>query len=188
MFSSDQINKIGKEISNKVEGKTLFDDFSRGRYSTDASVYQIKPIGVVLPRDTNDVLNVMEYSQQNSIPLLARGGGSSQCGQTVGESIVLDYSRHQNKILDLNVEEKSIWVEPGVVLDHLNAYLKPHGLWFPVDVSTSSRATIGGMSANNSCGSRSLYYGNMVHNVLAIETILDDGSIHTFDEIQKIIW
>ncbi|MDC0356510.1 FAD-binding oxidoreductase [Candidatus Pelagibacter sp.] len=185
MFSSDQINKIGKEISNKVEGKTLFDDFSRGRYSTDASVYQIKPIGVVLPRDTKDVLNVMEYSQQNSIPLLARGGGSSQCGQTVGESIVLDYSRHQNKILDLNIEEKSIWVEPGVVLDHLNAYLKPHGLWFPVDVSTSSRATIGGMSANNSCGSRSLYYGNMVHNVLAIETILDDGSIHTFDEIQK---
>ena len=185
MFSSDQINKIGKEISSKVEGKTLFDNFSRGRYSTDASVYQIKPIGVVLPRDTNDVLNVMEYSQQNSIPLLARGGGSSQCGQTVGESIVLDYSRHQNKILDLNVEEKSIWVEPGVVLDHLNAYLKPHGLWFPVDVSTSSRATIGGMSANNSCGSRSLYYGNMVHNVLAIETILDDGSIHTFDEIQK---
>ncbi|MBD1136069.1 FAD-binding oxidoreductase [Pelagibacterales bacterium SAG-MED49] len=185
MFSSEQINKIGKEISNKVEGKTLFDDFSRGRYSTDASVYQIKPIGVVLPGDTNDVLNVMEYSQQNSIPLLARGGGSSQCGQTVGECIVLDYSRHQNKILDLNVEEKSIWVEPGVVLDQLNAYLKPHGLWFPVDVSTSSRATIGGMSANNSCGSRSLYYGNMVHNVLAIETILDDGSIHTFDEIQK---
>jgi len=185
MFSSDQINKISKEISNKVEGKTLFDDFSRGRYSTDASVYQIKPIGVVLPKDTNDVLNVMEYSQQNSIPLLARGGGSSQCGQTVGESIVLDYSRHQNKILDLDVEEKSIWVEPGVVLDHLNAYLKPYGLWFPVDVSTSSRATIGGMSANNSCGSRSLYYGNMVHNVLAIETILDDGSIYTFDEIQK---
>jgi len=127
----------------------------------------------------------MEYSQKNSIPLLARGGGSSQCGQTVGESLVLDYSRHQNKILDLNIEEKSVWVEPGVVLDHLNAYLKPYGLWFPVDVSTSSRATIGGMSANNSCGSRSLYYGNMVHNVLAIETILDDGSIHTFDEIQK---
>ena len=184
-LSAGQIQKIGKEISNKVEGKTLFDEFSRGRYSTDASVYQIKPIGVVLPRDTNDVLNVMEYSQQNSIPLLARGGGSSQCGQTVGESIVLDYSRHQNKILELDLEEKSIWVEPGVVLDHLNAYLRPYGLWFPVDVSTSSRATIGGMSANNSCGSRSLYYGNMVHNVLAIETILDDGSIHTFDEIQK---
>jgi len=185
MFSSDQILRIGKEISDKVQGKTLFDEFSRGRYSTDASVYQIKPIGVVLPKDSNDVLSIMEYSQKNSIPLLARGGGSSQCGQTVGESIVLDYSKHQNKILDFNLEEKSVWVEPGVVLDHLNAYLKPYGLWFPVDVSTSSRATIGGMSANNSCGSRSLYYGNMVHNVLAIETILDDGSIHTFDQIKR---
>ena len=80
---------------------------------------------MVLPKDTNDVLNVMEYSQKNSIPLLARGGGSSQCGQTVGESLILDYSRHQNKILDLNIEEKSVWVEPGVVLDHLNAYLNP---------------------------------------------------------------
>ena len=101
MFSPDQILKISKDIGSKVQGKTLFDEFSRGRYSTDASVYQIKPIGVVLPKDTNDVLNVMEYSQKNSIPLLARGGGSSQCGQTVGESLVLDYSRHQNKILDL---------------------------------------------------------------------------------------
>ena len=184
-FSSEQIKKISKEISSKVSGKTLFDEFSRGRYSTDASVYQIKPLGVILPKDTNDVLNIMDYSQRNSIPLLARGGGSSQCGQTVGESVVLDYSKHQNKILELNVKDKYVWVEPGVVLDHLNEYLKPYGLWFPVDVSTSSRATIGGMSANNSCGSRSLYYGNMVHNVLAIEAILDDGSIFTFDQIEK---
>ncbi len=184
-FNSAQIQKIGKEIRSKVDGKTLFDEFSRGRYSTDASVYQIKPLGVVLPKDTNDVLNLMEYSQKNSVPLLARGGGSSQCGQTVGESVVLDYSKHQNKILELNVEEKYVWVQPGVVLDHLNDYLKPHGLWFPVDVSTSSRATIGGMSANNSCGSRSLYYGNMVHNVLAIEAILDDGSIFQFDQINR---
>ena len=102
-FNSEQIQKIGKEISNKVEGKTLFDEFSRGRYSTDASVYQIKPLGVVLPKDTNDVLNIMDYSQRNSIPLLARGGGSSQCGQTVGESIVLDYSKHQNKILEIKI-------------------------------------------------------------------------------------
>ena len=147
-------------IKMVINNKTLFDEFSRGRYSTAASVYQIKPLGVVLPKDTNDVLNLMEYSQKNSIPLLARGGGSSQCGQTVGESVVLDYSKHQNKILELNVEEKYVWVQPGVVLDHLNSFLRPYGLWFPVDVSTSSRATIGGMSANNSCGSRSLYYGN----------------------------
>ena len=184
-INENQIQKIAKEIQGQVKGKVLFDEFSRGRYSTDSSLYQIKPVGAVLPVDTNDVLQIMEYSQKHHIPLLARGGGSSQCGQTVGESIVLDYSKHQNKILDFNKEEKTVWVEPGIVLDQLNAYLKPHGLWYPVDVSTSSRATIGGMTGNNSCGSRSLYYGNMVNNVLAVEAILDDGTIHTFEDINK---
>ena len=176
---------LSNDLKKKIKGKVLFDEFSRGRYSTDASLYQIKPIGVVLPKDQFDVLNIIEYSQKNSIPLLARGGGSSQCGQTVGECIVLDYSKYQNKILEFNAKEKFVWVEPGIVLDQLNEYLKPHGLWFPVDVSTSSRATIGGMTGNNSCGSRSLYYGNMVNNVLAVESILDDGSIHTFENIDK---
>ena len=180
-----QSGKVAKEIQALVQGKVLFDDFSRGRYSTDSSLYQITPVGVVVPKDTNDVLELMNYSQKNNIPLLARGGGSSQCGQTVGDCIVLDYSKYQNKILDLNVAEKTVWVEPGIVLDQLNAHLKQYGLWFPVDVSTSSRATIGGMTANNSCGSRSLYYGNMVNNVLAVEAILDDGTIHTFDDIDK---
>ena len=184
-INENQIQKIAKEIQGQVKGKVLFDEFSRGRYSTDSSLYQIKPVGAVLPVDTNDVLQIMEYSQKHHIPLLARGGGSSQCGQTVGESIVLDYSKHQNKILDFNKEEKTVWVEPGIVLDQLNAYLKPYGLWYPVDVSTSSRATIGGMTGNNSCGSRSLYYGNMVNNVLAVEAILDDGTIHTFEDINK---
>ncbi len=184
-MNQNQIEKIAKEIQGRVRGTVLFDDFSRGRYSTDSSLYQITPVGVVVPKDTNDVLELMNYSQKNNIPLLARGGGSSQCGQTVGDCIVLDYSKHQNKILDLNVAEKTVWVEPGIVLDQLNAYLKQYGLWFPVDVSTSSRATIGGMTANNSCGSRSLYYGNMVNNVLAVEAILDDGTIHTFDDIDK---
>ena len=184
-INENQIQKIAKEIQGQVKGKVLFDEFSRGRYSTDSSLYQIKPVGAVLPVDTNDVLQIMEYSQKHHIPLLARGGGSSQCGQTVGESIVLDYSKHQNKILEFNKEEKTVWVEPGIVLDQLNAYLKPYGLWYPVDVSTSSRATIGGMTGNNSCGSRSLYYGNMVNNVLAVEAILDDGTIHTFEDINK---
>jgi len=184
-INENQIQKIAKEIQGQVKGKVLFDEFSRGRYSTDSSLYQIKPVGAVLPVDTNDVLQIMEYSQKHHIPLLARGGGSSQCGQTVGESIVLDYSKHQNKILEFNKEEKTVWVEPGIVLDQLNAYLKPYGLWYPVDVSTSSRATIGGMTGNNSCGSRSLYYGNMVNNVLAVEAILNDGTIHTFEDINK---
>ena len=184
-FNDQQAEKIGKEVQGLVKGKALFDPFSRGRYSTDSSLYQIKPIGAVLPKDHNDVLRLMEYSQKNSIPLLARGGGSSQCGQTVSEAIVLDYSKHQNQVLELNVEEKYVWVQPGIVLDTLNSYLKQFGLWFPVDVSTSSRATIGGMTGNNSCGSRSLYYGNMVNNVLAVEAILDDGTIHTFEDINK---
>ena len=167
-YTESQINKISKDLQNKIKGKVLSDPFSRGRYSTDSSLYQITPLGAVLPKDQNDVLNLMEYSQKNAIPLLARGGGSSQCGQTVSEAIVLDYSMHQNTILELNVEEKYVWVQPGVVLDSLNKFLQPYGLWFPVDVSTSSRATIGGMTGNNSCGSRSLYYGNMVNNVLAV--------------------
>ena len=167
---------LSNDLKKKIKGKVLFDEFSRGRYSTDASLYQIKPIGVVLPKDQFDVLNIIEYSQKNSIPLLARGGGSSQCGQTVGECIVLDYSKYQNKILEFNAKEKFVWVEPGIVLDQLNEYLKPHGLWFPVDVSTSSRATIGGMAGNNSCGGKSIRYGMMRDNVLGIDAIMADGS------------
>ena len=179
------INKIGKDLQAKIKGTILLDEFSRGRYSTDASIYQIIPIGVILPKDNYDVVNLIEYSQKHDLPLLARGGGSSQCGQTVGECIIVDYSKYQNQIIKLNVEEKTVWVQPGVVLDQLNDYLKKYNLWYPIDVSTSSRATIGGMTGNNSCGARSLYYGNMVHNVLAIEAILDDGSIHTFDKINE---
>ena len=92
-FTDSQINKVSKELQSKIKGKVLFDPFSRGMYSTDSSLYQINPLGAVLPKDQNDVLNLMEYSQKNSIPLLARGGGSSQCGQTVNEAIVLDYSK-----------------------------------------------------------------------------------------------
>ena len=159
---------LSNDLKKKIKGKVLFDEFSRGRYSTDASLYQIKPIGVVLPKDQFDVLNIIEYSQKNSIPLLARGGGSSNVVKQL-VNVLSDYSKYQNKILEFNAKEKFVWVEPGIVLDQLNEYLKPHGLWFPVDVSTSSRATIGGMTGNNSCGSRSLYYGNMVNNVLAVE-------------------
>ena len=96
-YNQNQISKIAKEVKSIVRGKVLFDDFSRGRYSTDSSLYQMTPLGAVLPEDTADVLELMNYSQRNNIPLLARGGGSSQCGQTVGECIVLDYSRHQTK-------------------------------------------------------------------------------------------
>ena len=110
------------------------------------------------------------------VPVTPRGGGSSQAGQTVNESIVIDCSKHLNRILDLDVAGRRCRVEPGIVLDDLNRQLKPHGLWFPVDVSTASRATIGGMAANNSCGGRSLRYGNTRENVLSVDAILADGS------------
>ena len=110
------------------------------------------------------------------MPVLPRGAGSSQCGQTVGAALVIDHSKHLNRIVAMDKEAMTVTVEPGVVLDQLNAWLKPHGLWFPVDVSTSAQATLGGMAGNNSCGSRSIAYGNMVHNVHAVDALLSDGT------------
>jgi FAD/FMN-containing dehydrogenase/Fe-S oxidoreductase len=164
--------RLGKEI----RGDVWFDAASRGRYSTDASIYQIMPIGVVVPRDESDVRLALEIAREFKVPVLPRGAGSSQCGQTVGEALVIDHSKWMTGIVAFDKEASTVTVEPGMVLDQLNAWLKPHGLWFPVDVSTSAQATIGGMAGNNSCGSRSIKYGNMVHNVLGIDAILADGT------------
>src|SRR5690606_18105933 len=122
----------------------------------------------------------IDLAREMKVPILPRGAGTSQCGQTVGEALVIDNSRHLNKVLAFDAEARTVTVQPGMVLDHLNAFLKPHGLWFPVDVSTSAQATIGGMAGNNSCGSRSIAYGNMVHSVLGIEAILSDGTTEQF--------
>ncbi len=153
----------------------LFDSASRGRYSTDASIYQIEPIGVVVPHDEADVARAIQIAADEGIPVLPRGGGTSQCGQTVGEALVLDVSKNLAGVIALDVKNRRVTVQPGLVLDQLNAYLRPHGLYFPVDVSTSSRATIGGMTGNNSCGARSIRYGRMVENVHAIDALLADG-------------
>jgi len=172
-------------LRSEIKGDVLFDAFSRGRYSTDASIYQIEPIGVIVPKSAEDVTCTLQIANDEGLPVLARGGGTSQCGQTVGEALVIDVSKHLNRIADLDVENRSVWVEPGLVLDHLNAVLKPHGLWFPVDVSTSSRATLGGMTGNNSCGARSLRYGTMRDNVSAIDALLADGSAMHFGEVSS---
>ena len=145
---------LAKRLAHEVEGDVLFDPASRGRYSTDASHYQIEPIGVVVPKTADDIARVIAIAAEQGLPVLPRGAGTSQCGQTVGEAIVVDVSKNLNRVLDFDAEARTVWVEPGVVLDQLNAFLKPHGLWFPVDVSTSSRATIGGMTGNNSCCAR----------------------------------
>ena len=171
---------LAERLRREVRGQVLFDSASRGRYSTDASIYQIEPIGVVVPQSEEAALIALQIAREEGVPVLPRGAGTSQCGQTVGAALVIDTSKHLNRLLKLDVATLSAEVEPGLVLDTLNAQLRPHGLWFPVDVSTSAQATLGGMAGNNSCGSRSIRYGNMVHNVSAIDAVLADGAQYRF--------
>jgi FAD/FMN-containing dehydrogenase/Fe-S oxidoreductase len=171
---------LAARLKREIQGDVLFDRASRGRYSTDASIYQIEPVGVVVPRTEADALRAMRIAIDAGVPVLARGAGSSQCGQTVGAALVVDASRSLAEVVAFDPAAATVTVQPGIALDRLNAFLRPHGLWFPVDVSTSAQATIGGMAGNNSCGSRSIRYGNMVHNVLAIDAVLADGEEYPF--------
>src|ERR1700736_2927785 len=166
---------LERRLKAEVAGDVLFDRFSRGRYATDASHYQMMPVGVVAPRTVDDAVRAIALARAEGVTVLARGGGTSQSGQTVNNSLVIDCSKRLTRVLELDVPGRRCVVEPGIVLDDLNRALKPHGLWFPVDVSTASRATIGGMAANNSCGGRSLRYGTMRDNVLSIDAVLADG-------------
>ena len=167
---------LAARLKKVIRGDVLFDDFSRGRYATDASIYQVMPLGVVVPRTEDDVQAALQIARTEGIPVLPRGGGTSQNGQTVNEALVIDTSKYLNKLVDLDVDNRMAVVQPGLVLDQLNRRLKKHGLWYPVDVSTANRATLGGMTGNNSCGARSIRYGNMVHNVRAIDALLADGT------------
>src|SRR6201991_1550389 len=172
-------------LAREITGDVLFDRFSRGRYATDASFYQIMPAGVVVPRTMDEALRALAICRDGGRIVTPRGGGTSQCGQTVNDGIVIDFSKHLNKIISLDVENRTCVVEPGIVLDDLNRQLKPHGLWFPVDVSTASRATIGGMAGNNSCGGRSLRYGTMRDNTLSMDAALADGTLLHFGEVPR---
>ncbi|HSH48223.1 MAG TPA: FAD-binding and (Fe-S)-binding domain-containing protein [Halomonas sp.] len=185
------LSNLEARLTREMEGEVLFDDASRGRYSTDASIYQITPTGVVIPRHQDDLSVALDIARDAGVPILARGAGTSQCGQTVGEALVIDASRWLNRVIEFDPEARTVVVEPGIVLDHLNAWLRPHGLWYPVDVSTGAQCTLGGMAGNNSCGSRSIRYGNMVHNVLGLDAQLADGSEGHFgfvDELPETGW
>jgi FAD/FMN-containing dehydrogenase/Fe-S oxidoreductase len=175
-----QQHPLASKLARHVEGEVLFDAFSRGRYSTDASIYQIMPVGVVVPRNAEAARAALQIAVEEGVAVLPRGAGTSQCGQAVGAALVIDCSKHLTAIGALDPERAEVSVEPGVVLDALNAHLRPHGLCFPVDVSTSAQATLGGMAGNNSCGARSLRYGNMVHNVQAIDAWLPGGENFRF--------
>jgi FAD/FMN-containing dehydrogenase/Fe-S oxidoreductase len=176
---------LERRLRAEVAGVVDFGRFTRGRYATDASHYQIMPLGVVTPRTIDEAERAIGICRQEGVPVTARGGGSSQSGQTVNNSVIVDCSKHLNRVLDLDVAGRRARVEPGIVLDDLNRALKPHGLWFPVDVSTASRATIGGMAANNSCGGRSLRYGNTRENVIAIDALLADGGKAHFGRVAR---
>ena len=175
------MSTLEDRLRDAVKGEVLFDRASRGRYSTDASIYQIEPVGIVIPRDETDLAIALDVARDAKAAILPRGAGTSQCGQTVGEALVIDFSKHMRNVVGFDKNRAEVTVQPGVVLDQLNAWLKPHGLWYPVDVSTSAQCTLGGMAGNNSCGSRSIRYGNMVHNVAGLDAILADGTRARFD-------
>ncbi|MDE2476295.1 MAG: FAD-binding protein [Alphaproteobacteria bacterium] len=174
---------LERRLKSEGAGEVLFDSFSRGRYATDASSYQMVPLGVVLPRTVAEAERAMAIARSEGVTVTARGGGTSQCGQTINHSLIIDCSKYLKNIVSLDAASRRCIVQPGIVLDELNRQLKPHGLWFPVDVSTSSRATIGGMTGNNSCGTRSLRYGTTRDNVIAVDAVLANGAPAHFAEV-----
>ena len=176
-------SSLAARLRQNVAGAVLFAPADRGRYATDASIYQIEPLGVVVPRTMDDVAATLAIARQEGIPVLPRGGGTSQCGQTVNRALVIDCSQHLRRILNFDPIARTALVEPGVVLGQLNAALRQNQLFFPVDPSTQARCTIGGMAGNNSCGSKSIRYGLMADNVRAIDAILADGTRYRFGEV-----
>ena len=185
--SNEVAGMLADRLGAQTQGEVLFAPADRGRYATDASIYQIMPVGVFVPRSTEDVKLALDICRDLKVPIVARGAGTSQCGQTVGAGLVVDCSKHLRKILHFDAASRTAEVEPGMVLDHLNLALKKLGLWYPVDVSTSAQATLGGMAGNNSCGSRSIAYGNMVHNVRGAQAWTSDGELHRFGRYDESV-
>src|SRR5437762_5138462 len=165
------------ELAAQIEGEVRFDRISQALYSTDASVYQILPLGVVIPKTRDDVIRTVNVCRQFGASITARGGGTSQAGQAIGAGVQLDFSKYLHKVLEFDPDAKTVRVEPGIVLDELNAFLRPYGLWLPLDISTSDRATIGGMIANNSSGTRSVVYGKTLDYVHSLTAVISDGSV-----------
>src|SRR5712692_7167418 len=178
-----RVNDLEHELRKVIVGDVRFDPASRLLYATDASMYQVEPLGVVIPRDADDVQAAVEVARAQRVALLPRGGGTSLTGQTVNRALVLDFSRHMHAVLEVNAEESWARVQPGLVQDNLNHHVRPLGLLFGPDTSTSNRATLGGMLGNNSGGSHSIAYGLTVEHVIELRTLLADGSRVVFGEI-----
>ena len=177
------MNDLERALRAAVEGDVLFDRLTRRIYSTDASIYSIEPIGVVCPRSADDVVAAVDVAKRFGVPVLPRGAGTSLAGQTVGNAVVLDFSRHMHALLGIDAESRTARVQPGLVQDDLNAAAAKHGLLFAPDTSTANRATLGGMIGNNSCGSRSARYGMTVDHVEALDVVLSDASRATLGAV-----
>ncbi len=175
-----KLAQVADELRAALQGEVRFDAAARTLYATDASPYEIEPYGVVLPKSTEDVRRTLEVARRHGLPVLPRGGGTSLAGQTVGAAIVIDVSKYLDEILAFDEAARTVKVQPGVVRDHLNSYLKPYGLQFTPDVSTTNRANIGGMVANNSAGTRSIKYGKTVDQVVSMTVMLIDGAVTEF--------
>ncbi|MCC7234011.1 MAG: FAD-binding protein [Bryobacterales bacterium] len=179
---------LRRELSAAITGEVRFDALSQALYSTDASVYQQKPLGVAIPRTREEVARIVALCARHECPLTMRGGGTSQAGQAIGEGLIVDQSKYCNRLLEVNPGERWARVEPGIVLDELNALLQPHGLRFAPDITTASRATLGGMMANNSSGARSVVYGKTIDHVLEQDVLLSDGSSVHFGPLTPEEW
>ena len=172
------------ELRQNVAGEVRFDAMSRQLYSTDASIYRIEPVGVVLPRNADDVVAVIETSARHGVPVLPRGGGTSLAGQTVGHAVVIDFSKYMREVVEVNAEERWVRAQPGIILDELNLQLRPLGLEFAPDPSTSNRGNVGGALGNNSCGAHSILWGKTVDNVLELDVVLSNGATARFGSLR----
>jgi len=175
---------IERELQKEIEGEVRFDAYTKALYSTDASIYQIEPIGVVIPKHKQDVATAVRLAAKHGLPILPRGGGTSLSGQTVGHAIHLDFSKYMNEVLEFNAEERWVRLQPGLVQDVLNAFLRPKGFLLGPDTASSSRATLGGMMGNNSAGARSVLYGKTIDHVLEMTVVLSDGEEARFSAAQ----
>ncbi|MGH7948901.1 MAG: FAD-binding oxidoreductase, partial [Candidatus Binataceae bacterium] len=174
--SEQQTESIVRALRGAVRGEVRFDSFSRVLYSTDASIYQIMPVGVVIPRDEEDIVATLHIAAEERVPVLPRGGGTSLAGQSIGAAIILDCSKYMDRLLEVNPAGPWARVQPGVVQDELNIEVRQYDLRLGPDTATSNRATLGGMTGNNSAGARSIVYGKMVDHTLEIRTLCMDGT------------
>ncbi len=187
-FTDIQRDTLARHLRKHLQGEVRFDATSRRLYSTDASIYQIEPLGVVIPRSVKDMVATVQIAAEMHVPITARGGGTSLSGQAIGPGIILDCSKYLNVILDIDPAARVARVQPGVILDQFNRALDRHGLQFGPDVATASRANLGGMIGNNSAGSRSIIYGKTIDHVRRLEVILSDGSRAAFGPITPAEW